>query len=238
MARHSTLPRIQRFLVLVTVIVLHALLFALIITARSKLPSAPARPSAMLLVSIEADKTESPAKPPPPQMPSPRSEKLRPAPEPFVAFDPDSQSTSAATGGACAPLEVVATSLLADPTALEAVHNAPRETRSISDAIVMWNEGWSDAASLSEAPLGAVRAVVERSLSALPPECLEPVIAGPRLVPIADGEGTRFLVFGSGDWAWKQLLSDPLLGAPNAFPTIAPAAPAPLLWWQVLMLPR
>ena len=34
-------------------------------------------------------------------------------------------------------------------------------------------------------------------------------IAGPRLIPVPDGERTMFVVLGSGAWTWRQLVSDP-----------------------------
>lgn len=53
--------------------------------------------------------------------------------------------------------------------------------------------------------------MVEQTLSLVEDGCLDEPIAGPRLVPIAvpDGQGTMFLVFGSGNWTWRELVADP-----------------------------
>ncbi len=39
---------------------------------------------------------------------------------------------------------------------------------------------------------------------------------GPRLVPIPDGNGTIFLVFGSGEWTWRALSDDTVNVGPDA----------------------
>ncbi|MDQ3144411.1 MAG: hypothetical protein M3Q57_05970 [Pseudomonadota bacterium] len=209
----------------------HLLLLALLITARSTPAASPVAPGAISLIALDTDEPEPPAQPPPPRLPSKRVEEVVPPTEPSVAFDPLSQSTTAAAGSACAPLDAIANALLIDPAAMTAVSTAPRETRSISDAIVIWNAGWSPAAARSEDPLGPVRQMVERTLAVLPPECLEPVVTGPRLMPVAVGERTRLLVFGSGEWAWKQLLA----GSPLNESPATPAQPDPETakpWWQ------
>ncbi len=228
MARPSTPPKAQRLLVLGAVVLVHLLLLALLITARSRLAPSPVKAGAINLIALDTNEPEPPAEPPPPRLPSERVEEVVPPTEPSEAFDPLSQSTSAAAGSACAPLDAVASALLIDSAAMAAVRAAPRETRSISDAIVIWNSGWSGAATRPEDPLGAVRLMVERTLAMLPPECLEPVVAGPRLMPVTVGESTRLLVFGSGEWAWKQLLA-------GQSPT-TPAQPDPEQqakpWWQ------
>ncbi len=230
MARHSTIPPSQRALLFATVVLLHALLFALLITARSRLKPVEARPTAMVLVAIEPEAAQAP-KPPPPPMPSETSSPRLPSIE-SAEFDPDSRSLSPAAGGRCAPLEAIADALAEDLAAFESVRQASFETRSLNDAIVIWNEGWVPAASRAEAPLGAARAAVEQALGALPSECLAPGIVGPRFVPLADGEATRFVVFGSGRWSWKQLLDDSLATG-TADLQVAPAVEAtPTPWWK------
>ncbi|MGI8931852.1 MAG: hypothetical protein ACR2FK_05680 [Sphingomicrobium sp.] len=133
------------------------------------------------------------------------------------SFSTEIDSTATGTTGGCNTLDLVSKALVADPAALTAVHNAPAETRSISEAVVLWNAGWSPAAFATEAPLGPARAVVEQSLSSVADGCLDEPIVGPRLVPIPAGEQrTIFLVFGSGVWSWRQLmLEDHMLDQTN-----------------------
>ena len=74
--------------------------------------------------------------------------------------------------------------------------------------------------------LGPARSVVERSLESIDDSCLDAPIAGPRLVPLPDGERTMFLVFGSGAWTWRELTAsaDP--------PQVVPADPRSIFDWE------
>ena len=200
---HQTTPsRAQRLGVLTSVAIAHGLLLILVLASRGAVALPPTKVGALMLVSLNA---EAPAqsRPPPPALPSKIADR-KPLAEAALSSDPDSITLAAASGG-CAPLEMVTKALVADPAAMKSVINAPPETRSIAEAVVLWNAGWSDAAVSSDAPLGPARLVVERSLEAVEDACLDAPIAGPRLVPIPDGERTMFLVFGSGAWTWREL---------------------------------
>lgn len=125
-------------------------------------------------------------------------------PEP--APEPAGEAANAAGADACAILDSVAKAIVADPATVAAIVQAPADTRSIADAIVIWNVGWSAAAMEAGAPLEPVRANVIATLQAAPEDCLASPVAGPRLVPVPNGDRTLFLVFGSGEWSWKSLI--------------------------------
>jgi hypothetical protein len=112
-------------------------------------------------------------------------------------------------GEICSPVDVVTAQLVSDPLVLPAIARVPREDRSISEAIVMWNSDWSPATIEGEAPLADVRLRVLLALSDLPTDCLAMPVVGPRLVPITGKEGTTFLAFGSGEWSWQLLVDNP-----------------------------
>ncbi|MEO7277354.1 MAG: hypothetical protein ABIW33_04965 [Sphingomicrobium sp.] len=125
------------------------------------------------------------------------------------SFDPLSADERAMLGGSedsCAILDSVAQAIVSDPEAVEAIIHAPLESRSIADAIVIWNADWSAASQQPDGPLETVRANVTTTLQLASPECLSSPVAGPRLVPIPNGDRTLFLVFGSGEWTWQALL--------------------------------
>jgi hypothetical protein len=111
-------------------------------------------------------------------------------------------------GPGCATLELVRTSILADPAAVTSVLNSPPEIRSIAEAVILWNAQWSQSAGSLAAPLGATRAAVERSLATLDENCLDEPIAGPRLIPVPAGTGTMFVVMGSGVWTWREVTAE------------------------------
>ena len=193
----------QRAVVLTAVLALHLLLLGLLVIGKVRATPARAEPGFVQIGMLSAA-TSVTSKPPPPAMPS----KLAALPVPSFALSltADFEINAAALSSHCSTLDEVSAALLADPVALAAIRDAPPDMRSITDAVVMWNAGWSPASSPDDAPLGPVRAAIERTLSVVDDSCLDEVIAGPRFVQIPNGDETMFMVLGSGQWSWRQLL--------------------------------
>ena len=204
MGERSKPSRGQRILVLAIVLALHLVLLGLLIIGKGG--AAPARiEPGFVQIAMLAAATPATSKPPPPAMPS----KLRALPVPSFSLSLQDEldiNAAAASSDNCSTLDEVSAALLADPVAIAAIRQAPPETRSLADAVVMWNAGWSAASISDDAPLGPVRAAIERALLVVDDGCLDEVIAGPRFVQIPDGKGTMFVVLGSGQWRWRQLL--------------------------------
>lgn len=198
----------QRIAVLATVVVLHGALLVAFLASGGATALPAVKPGVFSLTSISA---VLPAQrpPPPPKLPSKVIDEIKRLTENAFVFEPESSALTAPSGQ-CATLDEIGKAIIADPLAVTAVLQSPPETRSIAEAIVMWNAGWSPAASSPESPLGAARTVVELSLNAVEDGCLDEQIAGPRLVaiPVPGGQRTMFLVFGSGTWTWRELLND------------------------------
>jgi hypothetical protein len=193
------------------VVALHLCFIILALAARSAMKPPAALPGALTVVSLADAASATP--PPPLPLPSKIIEQ-GPVSEFVVAAEEDSAAEAPGASG-CTTLEAVSKALLADAAALNAVLAAPPDTRSIAEAIVVWNAGWSPATSSVAAPLGAVRASVTTSLASVEDNCLDEAIAGPRLIPIPAGQRTMFVVIGSGNWNWRQLLQPAgLPGAP------------------------
>lgn len=127
-----------------------------------------------------------------------------PAEPASTAASPDGTSTD------CPIAEDIAKGIVADPVALDAILHAPAEIRSVADAIVVWNLVWAPAAADLQSPLGSVRSNVMATLRSASEDCLSPIVSGPRLIAIPDGERTMILVFGSGDWSWQSLVEPDL----------------------------
>lgn len=206
MIHRSTPPRAQRIGVMAIVVVMHISVFVAVLLGRSSLPVAVTRAGAMAVISVSADAAAQSR--PPPSLATKFADQSRPVSAPSAISDPNSRAVAGPIGG-CATLNVVAKALVADQAAIMSVINSPPETRSIAEAVVIWNAGWSNAAGSLDAPLGPVRTVVEQSLETVDDSCLDSPIAGPRLVPIPDGDQTMFLAFGSGNWTWRELVTDP-----------------------------
>jgi len=210
MTRDPPPPKSQRIGVLTGVVALHAVLLVAFLASGGAHAPPAVKPGVPSVMSISADQPAD-RPPPPPILPSKVVDEIKRLTEQALTFDPDSTAL-AALSGQCATLDLVSKAIVADPLAVAAVVQAPPETRSIAEAIVMWNAGWSYAASTPESPLGAARTIVELSLNSVEDGCLDEQIAGPRLiaVPVPGGQSTMFLVFGSGTWTWRELLDEPI----------------------------
>lgn len=199
----------RRWPVMIAMVGVHMALI-LWLAARAEHPLVRGEPAAMSVSQIDAPPEPAapvPLPPPPPALPA-----LLPPAVPDPAPPASSASTaSAAADAPCAPLEQVGAALAADPAVRAALSTVPADARSIAGAIVVWNGDWAAVAGSPDAPLASVRATVLATLSALPEGCLLATVAGPRLVPIGGADGTSILVFGSGEWRWRQVL-----GAANA----------------------
>jgi len=210
MMRRSAQPQHQRIAVLAAVFVLHAVLIAFLLLRSTITPQEVKPTTTIALIAIDAERPAA-AKPPPPAIPAKVADTFKPITELSIPSDNDVDAPAGATG-ACSTQGAVLDALLRDPVVVETIRLAPPETRSVAKAIVIWNEGWSPAAIAFDSPLGPVRANIEQSLGKLAGPCLDEPVAGPRLLPIPDGtgNGALFLVLGSGNWAWRSLLTQPL----------------------------
>lgn len=196
-------------------VVAHLSLFALLAWIGTSTPLVPPRSGSMALISLTPQPAQG--KPPPPVLPSKIAD-----PKPVVttdSFSAELDPTPLGASGGCAIFDLVSKSLTAEPAVAAAMQTTPRESRSIADAVVIWNAGWSSTANAPGDPLGPARASIEQSLRSAPDNCLDEPVAGPRLVPIPEGERTMFLAIGSGNWTWRQLLADP-------DPALPPTRPA------------
>lgn len=224
MAYRTIQKRGERTAVLACVFAIHASLLLLVVLAGTKSGQSP--PPSVGTLSVVSLTAEAPAStpPPPPTLPS-KIVETAPLSDSLPAIETDVDSTTAASGG-CKILEAVSAALVADPVAFAAVLAAPPETRSVADAIVLWNAGWSPVAATTEGPLSAVRKAVETSLRGIEGSCLDEEVAGPRLIPVRTGERTTFVVIGSGKWSWRELLmSDDRLALDRPISTALTVAP-------------
>lgn len=155
-------------------------------------------------LSMAQDHAAAPRISPPP-MPTPQS---RPQADPIAMTAGGSEDTSTPqnTGEGCSPVEAITKAITGDAVAVAALNTAPKSERSISEAIVIWNAGWSVATMGDDAALGPLRNTILQVLGSLEPDCLVETVAGPRLIQIPTDVGTTFLAIGSGTWNWGQLI--------------------------------
>lgn len=214
---HSDLGRIfapswksgrERLFALTATIIMHVIAIAWLVM--SHYSPARERPSvstfALTVIAMPAAEAQTPRISPPP-LPTPDE---RPSPDPVsmtTGQSPDVVADAHLAAG-CSPLEAVTKTITDDSATIAALRAVPRSERSISEAIVIWNAGWSEMAASTDAPLASVRIAMQQTLRALPSDCLAEIVAGPRLIQIATEQGTTFLAIGSGQWRWAQLIEE------------------------------
>lgn len=127
---------------------------------------------------------------------------------PTEASAPDIEIAPAlAAGTPCAIGDTIQIALHDSSAAIRALAQVPAAARSIADAVMLWDGRWIDPARVGgEAALSPIRSIVQGSIDAAPEACRRATVAGPRLVYVAVGSKTMILAFGSGQWAWNQLL--------------------------------
>lgn len=199
-----------RRLALLAALGLHAAAILLGLSMVSPFP-APEEAEPLLLLTHAPTAAEPPLPTlvPLPMIVDPASQAQPLAPELSIArtdISPDA-AQPVAQAAACAPGGQIEQALGADPAIQLAAASAPRESRSVAEAIIVWNQGWSAVADAAAAPLAPVRIIVQRELARLPADCAAEPVLGPRFVAVATAHGTTLFVFGSGRWAWRDLLA-------------------------------
>lgn len=172
------------------VLILHGLLLFALTLVRSQLPTGATGVVAVFTM----------AAPSPPQS---RVVSTEPAPG-RVTMPPVATPSQ---GDRCEPVDALGSALAANPAVRSAVEALPPTSMTETGVSAIWNDGWSALADTPEAPLAALRAIVEPVLAALPAACLDKPVIGPRLILVPANGGMAAIVFGSGTWRWADLLS-------------------------------
>ena len=92
--------------------------------------------------------------------------------------------------------------LQADAEVRMAVASIPRQQRSVSNAVMLWNGRWMDLGASS----GPIREAIRDFVLAAPERCREEAVSGPTLFSIESSSKPTILVLGSGLWRWSDLL--------------------------------
>lgn len=213
----------HRIAAFIVAALIHIALIICLVSFRMSAPSPPVRQGSVTSLTLSTSSPEAPAMLEPLVLPS-VSHEVRPVNLPTVATETDALGQPNQGTDSCAPLQLVADAIAADPIALTELEAAPRAMRSVADAIVVWNRSWDLQATAVDAPLTATRLAVERSLGMLDPTCLDLPISGPRFLSVIGTHRSTTLVFGSGVWGWGQLLDESLVEPTAVTPEFAPIA--------------
>lgn len=195
----------RRRLLLPALLLAHAGLLLLVGRARLTVSEPP--PQLITVAEIAAA--------PPPSLPV--EVKLFPisatvdAPDLATAAEAEDQTATAElaqAGTGCDLSGAVQQRLRSDSSASAALGRIPRASRSVADAIILWDGRWIDGAAVGgSAALDPVRAAVAAAVRSAPASCRNATVVGPRLIIIAGSAGNQILAFGSGQWTWAQVAS-------------------------------
>lgn len=199
--------RSERISVLAVGVAIHIAVLLLILLIRTPQDARPDKVDGNALVTFGV-KAPAERQPPPPKLPSKIPAERAPLSPPSVTKEAINGSGPVSAG--CTTLAGISNALLSDPAAVASIVSSPPEARSVAGAVVLWNSGWAVDANTLEMPLSPARAAIEKALAATEPDCLDEAVSGPRLIPIPAGEQTIFVVLGSGQWSWRDLMIEPL----------------------------
>ena len=115
-------------------------------------------------------------------------------------------------GDSCRLAEWLQNVLATDPEVVAALARVPPASRSVANALMLWDGRWVATLDRSGADLMApVRRRLVEGLLAAPEGCREDLIQGPRFIAVAEPQPATVLAVGSGIWRWSDLLQGPLM---------------------------
>ena len=213
---------------LLAIVAAHLLVLWLVLLLTGFTGRAPARAKTLAVFDVsEVEKPDAPAKP----AEQVRVSKVQPqllVPT-TLTIDAPPAAAGSGTGQGCGMAGVLAKGISESPEAMAAVAALPKEVRSETDAVMLWNGTWLDTGQASvlsavpvlsaltgQDPVTALKTVILATLAAAPAECREVESLGPQFIPIAETGRTTMLVIGSGAWRWSSLIepdADPLATA-------------------------
>lgn len=113
----------------------------------------------------------------------------------------------AASGTTCKLGEWLQGALQQDDQVGVALAHIPRRSRSIANALMLWDGSWVEAPGAG-AGLTVIRSAILSGIESAPQPCRVELMSGPVLLTLNDPSGATLLAIGSGQWRWNDLLAD------------------------------
>ncbi|MBW3559427.1 MAG: hypothetical protein KY449_06605 [Proteobacteria bacterium] len=110
------------------------------------------------------------------------------------------------SGADCGLAETIGAALQEDAEVLAALGRVPRQSRSVANAVMLWDGDWVPDQAATPGALDPVRAALSLRIEDAPESCRAEVLAGPIFIPLRASDGTVVLTIGSGVWRWGQLV--------------------------------
>jgi hypothetical protein len=211
--------RIQRGVVLITIIAVHLMLLLWLVTRSPTVRTVPDSGRGLMLISLAAGEhaatpPNKPKPPPPTVIPPPVIMLPSLLAAPTAAQNPSPSgagSPQAGEAGGCALSARTAEAITKDPAAMAELAALPPAYRTSADAVMLWNGNWlaSEQGSVVSPVTPLLRRTVEQVVAEASPECRAAPTEGPQFMAIPEPGRTTILVIGSGTWRWSDLLATP-----------------------------
>jgi hypothetical protein len=96
----------------------------------------------------------------------------------------------------------------ANPQVLNALNTIPRASRSVANAIMIWDGQWVVVNALGgEKSLEPVRSAIVQTVRVAPVNCINRINSGPLFISVAGPPATTVLALGSGQWRAADLIA-------------------------------
>jgi hypothetical protein len=130
------------------------------------------------------------------------------APQPTAQPASAAAQSASSSGAGCDLTPAVQVALVGDPTVMSALQAIPRDSLSVAGAVQFWNGAWVDGRELGgDAVVSPIRAAIVAVVARSPADCSDQLVAGPRLITIANPRGAIVVALGSDIWRWSDLLA-------------------------------
>lgn len=124
---------------------------------------------------------------------------------------------AAAAGKSCDISIWLQSALQNDARVQAAFAQMPRKTRSVANALMLWDQGWVRAEPAAAPGVREIADAVASGVRAAPEACRTALVRGPELITLNIGDETVVVAIGSGQWTWQSLL-EPKAAAGSAAP--------------------
>lgn len=126
------------------------------------------------------------------------------------------EAAAAANGQACQLTSWLQAALEKDPQVQGALALIPRPTRSVANAVMIWDGGWVTPPHAASGGVGVLRMALLSGIKSAPAACQAQPIRGAELMTLTNGADTTVLAIGAGEWRWSDLVATANLPAPRA----------------------
>ncbi|MGA9659449.1 MAG: hypothetical protein WBQ60_10165, partial [Asticcacaulis sp.] len=123
----------------------------------------------------------------------------------LAAFAPDAAASQGTPDAPCHLTQSLAQIFAQSPEIKQALTDLPASERSVANAVMLWDGGWSPESRTGGR--GLLRALLIKAIADARDDCLSQINRGPVLFMVPDTQATVVVAVGSGLWRWGDVLA-------------------------------